>query len=96
MAISDIGSTDDTALLCHTNRPPDGSNSGGNWFSPDGIKVNEDDVPGLIRDRGPMVVRLKETSGTAAQGIYHCSIVDACGKNEVVRVGLYNYDEGTY
>ena len=40
--ISDIGPTDDTALLCHTNHPDimgdtDGMHSGGQSFAPDGI-----------------------------------------------------------
>ena len=47
---SDIGSTDDTSLICHTNRPATLSNninahSGGNWFAPDGATV---DFSGII------------------------------------------------
>ena len=64
--IDDIGSTDDTALLCHTNRPPPTPgypNSGGNWFAPDRTRVDGTDVPGFIRVRAPMVVRLQRTSG---------------------------------
>ena len=68
--ISDIGSTEDTALICHTNRPAtlsSGGNtmmhSGGEWVGPDGTAVgtrysNEHDVPGFRRNRGPGVVRL--------------------------------------
>ena len=39
--ISDIGSTDDSALLCHTNNPPPpgSTNSGGDWWAPDGNRV---------------------------------------------------------
>ena len=70
MDISDIGSTDDTALICHTNRPATlttGVNpmmhSGGDWFGPDGTAVgtrysNEHAVPGVRRNRGPGMVRL--------------------------------------
>ena len=45
MVISDIGSTDSTTLLCHTNRPPPaGSNhSEGDWYAPGGDRVNLDD-----------------------------------------------------
>ena len=68
--ISDIGSTDDTALICHTNRPATlttGVNpmmhSGGDWFGPDGTAVgtrfsNEHAVPGFRRNIGPGMVRL--------------------------------------
>ena len=40
--ISDIGSTNNDSLLCHTNKaaPSDG-NSGGNWFAPDGVAVDK-------------------------------------------------------
>ncbi|CAI8050550.1 hypothetical protein GBAR_LOCUS27752, partial [Geodia barretti] len=43
--ISDIGSSDDTALLCITNRP--GTPTSGNWFAPDGTRVDDIDVPGF-------------------------------------------------
>ena len=87
MAISDIGSTDDTSLLCHTNAPPSGGNSGGHWFTPEGTAVpfsheNDPDgtaaVPGVRRNRGSMVVRLyRDTAtGTPAEGIYYCQIND--------------------
>ena len=65
--ISDIGSTEDTALICHTNRPAfdnnGQSNSGGDWFGPDRTAVgtrysNEHAVPGVRRNRGPGMVQL--------------------------------------
>ena len=67
VVISNIGSTDDTALICHTNRPAfdnnGQSNSGGEWIGPDGTAVgaryfNEHAVPGFRRNRGPGIVRL--------------------------------------
>ena len=94
MVISDIGSTDDTALLCHTNRPPVGVNSGGDWFAPDGTRVNLDDVPGFTRNRGSMVVRLRRTTGTPHEGIYWCSILDAVSVPKTIYVGLYNRGGG--
>ena len=99
--ISDIGSSDTTALLCHTNRPASGetSTSGGDWFAPDGTRVgglNSNDVPGFGRDRGPMVTRLKERSGTPNEGIYWCIISDATETSQTVYVGLYNTGEGIY
>ena len=92
--ISDIGSTDNTAILCITNRPPIGANSGGNWFAPDGTRVggpDTTDVPGFYRNRGPMVVRLLRNTATdpAAEGIYHCLIDDAISRSKQISVGLY-------
>ena len=78
--ISRIGSTDDSALLCHTNFPPPSGSatSGGDWLAPDGTRVFLSDVPGFTRSRGPMVVRLGEISGTPPlEGIYRCEIEDA-------------------
>ena len=62
--MDDIGSTDDTALLCHT-KEPSRHDSEGDWFVPNGTKVGNytdsmpRDVPGFGRNRGPHVVRLK-------------------------------------
>ena len=96
MDISGIGSTDDSALLCHTNfPPPPGSiNSGGDWFAPDGTRVFVADVPGVTLSRDPMVVRLKRASGTPPEGIYRCTIQDATSTVQIVYVGLYNTGGG--
>ena len=93
MIISDIGTAgDDTALLCHTNRSPTppSSNSGGDWFAPDGTRVDGNDVPGFRRNRDPMVVRLFRNTGTAVEGIYYCQIEDDTNNLQIVSVGLYN------
>ena len=98
--ISDIGiSDDDTALLCHTNRPPPPGSiqSGGHWFAPDGTEVGSlgsTDVPGFERNRGPMLVRLKRNSGTPNEGIYHCNMNDAAETPQKIYVGLYNTGGG--
>ena len=98
--ISDIGSTDNTALLCHTNHPPTesgGSNSGGNWFGPDGDIVGtlgSTTVPGFDRNRAPMIVRLRSNDGTPEEGIYHCVVEDADNIPQTVYVGLYNSGGG--
>ena len=99
--ISDIGFTDDTALLCHTNRPPSYGgpyNSGGEWYGPHGTRVDATAVPGpgFRRDRGPKVVRLKRRTGTGSpqEGIYRCSIQDAALVRHTVYVGLYNRGGG--
>ena len=75
VVISDIGTAnDDTALLCHTNRPPPtgSSDSAGDWVAPDGTRVTGNDVPGFWRRRGSMVVRLYRNTATGppAEGIY--------------------------
>ena len=94
--IDDIGSIDDTALLCITNRiPPENGDSQGTWNAPDGISVQRvyaaDDVPGFTRNRGPMVVRLIRTgSETPNEGIYRCDVMDNTNTAQNVYVGLYN------
>ena len=109
--ISDIGSNDDTALICHTNRPANlDSNrlhSGGDWFSPNGTKVKFETtpaggstiyVPGFRRNRGPMMVRLLRNiaTGTPPEGIYECVIEDDTSRLTSVYVGLYNRGRGTF
>ena len=104
MVISDIGSTDDTALICNTNRIANISNhngphSGGDWHTPDGAVVGNlgsDDVPGFDRNRGPMVVRLHRNTatGTPSEGIYYCVVEDDTFTDQTVYVGLYNSGGG--
>ena len=93
MEIDDIGSTDDTALLCHTNDPPHPvtGHSGGTWY---GTRVSGTDIPGFIRVRAPMVVRLQRTSGEPPEGIYWCSISDATSYYQNLYVGVYNNRRG--
>ena len=98
VVISDIGSTDDTALICHTNQPimMGQRNSGGDWFAPNGTRVDNDIVPGFRRNRGPMVVRLWRYTGTdpPSEGIYHCVIEDHRATPQTVYVGLYYSGRG--
>ena len=99
--IDDIGYNNDNALHCNTDRGPGGNgDSRGDWFAPDGTAVGNIDnnnVPGFVRNREPMVVRLLRDTGTdpAAEGIYHCSILDAEGNDQIVYVGLYNTGNGS-
>ena len=92
----DIGSTDDTALLCHTNKVLP-KVIGGDWFDPNGNKVGSDsdnkpgDVPEFKRNRAPHVVRLKRSSsdGTPPEGVYKCVVKDTTDTNQTVYVGIY-------
>ena len=94
VVISDIGSTDNTALLCHTNHPATfggGSNSGGDWFAPDGTRFSGLDIPGFVRNRSPMLVILqRRNDGTPEHGIYHCEVENADNIIQTLYVGLYN------
>ena len=103
MGFSDIGSTDNTALICNTNRPVinniDKRHSGGDWYGPSGTRVgsmgsdeSSDDVPGFVRTRGRMVVRLLRNTATdpPSEGIYHCVVEDDTMTEHTLYVGLYN------
>ena len=95
MVIDNIGSTDDTALLCHTNYlpSPDSGTSGGDWFYPNGTRVLGEDahsVSGFVRIRGTNVVGLKRsTSMIQPEGIYKCVIQDDTLVHQTVYVRLY-------
>ena len=94
MEISDIGSTNADALICHTDRPaPNGNtNPEGDWFTPDGDR----NVPGFRINRAPMIIRLLSGSGTPAQGIYHC-LIEVQSSHAMFKdafVGLYHSGEG--
>ena len=97
--ISDIGSTDDTALICNTDRPTlnHGHNSGGEWYAPDETRIlRRVVVPGFMRNRGPMRARLRRYMDTnpPAEGLYHCTIEDSTFILQNIFVGLYNTGQG--
>ena len=103
VVISDIGTAnDDTALLCNTNhRPTAGStNSGGNWYIPDGSPVGSNHGVGSAdfgRTRGTGLVRLirnSDATGTPTEGIYSCTVQDNTMTLQTVYVGLYNSGGG--
>ena len=100
---SDIGYSDRTALLCHTNKPAIRNYtpySRGDWFAPDGARVGgvyyNMDVSGFGRNRGPMVVRLRRSNwgATPEEGIYWCKVNDTTDTLQTVHIGLYNIGEG--
>ena len=97
VVLSNIGSDDSSALLCHTNRPRSDRHSGGDWFSPEGTKVGSvGDVPGFERNRDSMLVRLRRTDSDAANGIYKCKVKDKNETYQTVFVGIYINAEGKY
>ena len=101
MDISDIGSTDDTAPICHTNRRASGANSGGDWVGSNGmvvggVTIGVSNVPGFMRNRDPMIVRLLRNTATdpPSEGIFHCEVEDDTDTKQTVYVGLYNSGGG--
>ena len=95
MVISDIGSTNADALICHTNCPdPNGNgNPEGDWFAPGGGVI----LSGFRTNRAPKVLRLLRAtdSDPPAQGIYHCVLeVEAKEPFQNVHIGLYTSGEG--
>ena len=103
VVISDIGSTENTALICNTNYVViidlKIQNSEGDWYGLNGTKVGgmgSDDVPGFVRTRGPMVVRLLRNTATdpPSEGIYHCVVEDDTMTEHTLYVGLYNSGGG--
>ena len=101
VVISDIGTTEGTALLCNTNYLPDGGgNSGGSWYVPGGSTVSS--LSGVStadfgRNRGPGLVRLIRNfaaTGTPTEGIYSCTVQDDTMTLQTVYVGLYNSGRG--
>ena len=94
MEIDDIGSTDDTALLCHTNHPDE--LSGGNWVEPKNIIIPDTGIPGFTRNEGRMVMRLRRTTGDPPEGLYTCLMEGASANIHTVYIGLYNSGRGMY
>ena len=91
VAISDIGSTNDAALICHTKHPPT-SHSRGDWFTPGGRVVNSDSVPGFRRHESPIAMRLFKNNATdpEQEGIYQCVVKFDVLAEQTVHMGLYH------
>ena len=89
--MSDVGSTDITALNCHTNHPD--PHSRGDWISPDGTRVSGGTVPGFRITQSPILVRLLRTSDTPQEGIYQC-IIEYGVTTFRAYIGLYNSRRG--
>ena len=88
--VSDIGSTEDTALMCFTEYYIAGNlTSGGNWVAPDGSRVNDRGGTGFRRNRGRGVVRLiRIEDKEPSLGIYMCRIFDQNKEHKMLFVFL--------
>ena len=98
VVINDIGTTERTSLLCHTDTPPmsGASDSGGDWVSPSGQVAGDTQVPGFEVDRDSMVVRLKRNySQVPTEGMYHCLIESRAQAQQIIYAGLYLEGGGT-
>ena len=101
MTLEDIGKND-TALLCMTDltpccRPPYTGTNGtilGNWFYPNGSRVNNSDVQwDFYRDRKQMVVRMNRRRD-GVDGIHRCEIPDLTNITRTVYIGVYAESTG--
>ena len=101
VALEDIGVEGD-ALLCMTDltpccRPPYTGTNGaaiGNWFYPNGSRVNNLNVQwDFYRDRKQMVVRMNRRRG-GVNGIYRCEIPDLTNITRTVYIGVYTASSG--
>ena len=99
VAISQLGTTEDTALVCRTDQANccDGGNIEGGWFNPNGtmVEFNANSSQGFYSSGGSDGIRLLRGSGIPVEGIYTCRATDSSSNTQNVFVGLYNEDGGT-
>ena len=68
----------------------------GNWFFPNGTRVQSSGVKWDIhRTRGQMVVLLHRRKG-GAEGIYMCTIPDTYGVFQTIYIGVYSSSTGEW
>ena len=97
VAISELGTTEDTALVCRTDQANccDGDNIEGGWFNPNGTMVEfNDSSQGFYSSVGSDGVRLLRGSAIPVEGIYTCRATDSSSTTQTVFIGLYNEDGG--
>ena len=99
MTLEDIGENSVTALLCKTNltaccKPPYTGTAIGNWFVPNGTRVQSQKYQwDFYRTRGQMVVQLHRRRG-GVEGIYHCEILDSMNVTQNIYIGVYSANSG--
>ena len=87
------------ALLCVTDltaccRPPYASGQVGNWFFPNGTRVQSSGINwDFHRTRGQSVVFLHRRRG-GVTGIYSCVIRDAMNVTQIIYIGVYSASTG--
>ena len=98
VAISQLGTTEDTALVCRTNLANccDGDNIEGGWFNPNGtmVEFNVNSSQGFYSSGGSDGILLLRGSGFPMEGIYTCRTTDNSSTTRTAFVGLYNEDGG--
>ena len=98
VAISELGSTEDTALVCRTDQTNccDGDSIDGGWFDPDGtmVELNADSSQGFYSSVGSDGIQLLRGSGIPVEGIYTCRATDNSSTEQPVFIGLYNAGGG--
>ena len=106
MTLEDIGEGVD-ALLCITNltaccRPPytgDAGKAMGNWYFPNGTRLNSDRVNGeelgFFRARSQMAIHVNRRSG-GVEGIYRCEMHDAMNVTQTTYIGVYSASTGEW
>ncbi len=79
--VTKIGSTDDTALTCHTKSTTCCTQGSGEWLFPSGQRIAEN-INGFYLTRGYQVLRLFYRQGDfqAPLGHYCCRIPDSLGR----------------
>ena len=94
VAISQLGSTEETALACRTDQTS-GDSTGG-WFNPNGtmVEFNANSSQGFYSSAGSDGILLLRGSGIPVEGIYTCRATDSTSTEQTVFVGLYNQDGG--
>ena len=90
VAISELGTTEETALVCRTNRP----SIDGGWLSPSGTMINPQSSQGFYSSVGSDGILLLKGSGIPVEGIYTCRAVDKSLTAQTVFVGLYDIGGG--
>ena len=91
--VADIGNTDDSALLCCTDKPGccgNRNNKQGHWYFPNGMTVRYNNTQGFRRNRDSGVVRLKRNGMSTDRGLFYCEVPDANDTNQTVYVHIGN------